>query len=257
MPDQSDGLAGEVAVVTGASRGIGRAIALALAASGRTVVGCGRLNQLLDLEDCINWQVADVSDPDAVGRLLESTQSLGSRISVLVNNAGIQIEKEVVDTTDDDWELLVGVNCRGVFNTCRAFIPAMKASGGGSIVNIGSIAGVASDRSMAIYNATKGFVHALTRSVALDHGPLIRCNAVSPGWIMTEMAEDAFALANSPEAAERDAIDRHPVGRLGRPSDIAQLAVWLASNAAEFVNGQCIVADGGLLAGSPIRTDLI
>ncbi len=245
-----------VAVVTGAGRGIGRAIAEELLATGRAVVGCGRSERPADLPEAIAWKQTDVSDAGAVEELLTYASQQGSRIELLVNNAGVQIEKDIVSTTDDDWELLIGANCRGVFNTCRAFIPAMKQAGGGSIVNIGSISGLAADRSMAIYNASKGFVHALTRAVALDHGPEIRCNAVCPGWIMTEMAQDAFALASDPARAERDAIARHPVGRLGRPEDIARVVVWLASEGAGYLTGQCITADGGLLAASPIRPDI-
>jgi len=100
---------------------------------------------------------------------------------ILVNNAGVQVEKTVTDSTDEDWELVMGVNARGVFNLCRAFIPLMNS--GGSIINIGSISGNVADPSMALYNASKAFVHGLTRSIAVDHGPDIRCNAICPGWM--------------------------------------------------------------------------
>ena len=242
-----------VAVVTGAGRGIGRAIAERLEANGLTVVGCGRSGRPPDLRGSIHWQTADVSEMADVAELLRFAGGLGPPIGILVNNAGIQVEREVVDTSDDDWERLVGTNCRGVFHMCRAFIPQMLETGGGVIINIGSISGMAADRSMAIYNASKGFVHALTRSIALDHGPEIRCNAICPGWIMTEMAENAFAMAPNPDAAKVDAESRHPAGRLGKPEDIAELVSWLASDGASFITGQCITADGGLLSASPIR----
>ena len=244
---------GPVAVVTGAGRGIGRAIAQRLAGDGFTVVGCGRSDRPGNLHGSIRWQTADVADSADVAELLRFAAGLGRPVGVVVNNAGIQVEREIVDTTDDDWERLVGTNCRGVFHMCRAFIPRMLETGGGVIINVGSISAMAADRSMAVYNASKGFVHALTRSIALDHGPEIRCNAVCPGWIMTEMAANAFAMAPDPEAAKVDAESRHPAGRLGRPEDIAEVVSWLTSDGASFVTGQCITADGGLLSASPIR----
>ena len=110
---------------------------------------------------------------------------------------------------------------------------------------------------MALYNASKAFVHGLSRSISVDHGAEgIRCNAICPGWIETDMAGDAFAAAKNPEAARSDALARHPVGRLGSPADVASLALWLASGDAGFVSGQTFITDGGLLAGSPIQPRL-
>ncbi|MEM9716740.1 MAG: SDR family oxidoreductase, partial [Pseudomonadota bacterium] len=105
------------------------------------------------------------------------------------------MEKTVVESTDADWEAVIGPNCRGVFNMCRAFVPVM---GRGSIINIGSISGHVADPSMALYNASKAFVHGLTRSIAVDHGPQVRCNAICPGWINTGMLEAGFDLAKDP-----------------------------------------------------------
>jgi meso-butanediol dehydrogenase/(S,S)-butanediol dehydrogenase/diacetyl reductase len=124
------------------------------------------------------------------------------------------------------------------------------------IVNIGSISGTVADPSMALYNASKAFVHGLTRSIAVDHGPQVRCNTVCPGWIATEMADDAFALANDPAGARRDALLRHPAGRLGDPADVARAVSWLASEESAFVTGQCLTVDGGLTAASPLRPGL-
>lgn len=245
------GIAGRVALVTGAGRGIGRAIAEALAAKGAAVTGCGRGERPPGLPERITWITADVSHAPDVERLRESC-----RATILVNNAGVQVEKTITNSTDADWDLVMGVNARGVFNACRAFIPGMEAAGGGVIVNIGSISGHLADPAMALYNASKAFVHGLTRSIAVDHGPQVRCNAICPGWIMTGMADAAFALAGDPAAAQKDALARHPAARFGQPEDIARMALWLVSEESAFMTGQCLTVDGGLTAGSPLRPGL-
>lgn len=243
-----------IAIVTGGGRGIGRAVVERLKAEGYRILTCGRGQRPADLAEDIVWVRADVSRTGDAGRIVAEASALGT-VSVLVNNAGIQIEKTVVDTTDDDWSDLVGINCKGVFNMCRAVLPLMGETGG-SIVSLGSISGNVSDPSMAIYNASKAFVHGLTRSIAVDHGPKVRCNAVSPGWIMTEMAESGFALASDPERAKADALARHAAGRFGRPEDIANAIAWLVSDQAGFVTGQCITIDGGLTVASPLQPGL-
>ena len=124
---------------------------------------------------------------------------------------------------------------------------------GGSIINIGSVAGNVADHGMAVYNASKGAVHALTRAIATDNGRQgIRCNAISPGWILTALAEAAFDRADDPAAARTEAAGKHPVGRMGTPADVAGLAVYLASPDAAFVSGSCFTIDGGRTAQSPI-----
>jgi NAD(P)-dependent dehydrogenase (short-subunit alcohol dehydrogenase family) len=163
----------------------------------------------------------------------------------------VQVEKTVTDSTDADWDAVIGANCRGVFNCCRAFLPRMRP--GGAIVNIGSISGQVADPSMALYNASKAFVHGLTRSIAVDHGPEVRCNAICPGWVETGMLEAGFALAGDPAAARTDALARHPVRRFGKPADIAAMAVWLASDEAAFATGQLFTVDGGMTAASPLN----
>ena len=244
-----------IAVVTGGSRGIGRAIVERLLADGAAVVTCGRGERPPDLPDPVFWVKADVSkSADCEQLLAEAGRSLGAP-AIVVCNAGVQVEKTVPETTDADWEEVVGINCKGVFNMARAAIPRMEEAGG-VIIAIGSISGHAADPSMALYNASKAFVHGLVRSIAVDHGPRIRCNAVLPGWIDTGMADAAFALANDPARAEVDALARHAAGRLGRPEDIASAVAWLSSQDAAFVTGQCLVVDGGLTAASPIRPEL-
>lgn len=126
-------------------------------------------------------------------------------------------------------------------------------SEGGSIINIGSISGHVADPSMALYNASKAFVHGLTRSIAVDHGPKVRCNAICPGWIETGMLDAGFELSKDPDVARRDALSRHAARRFGKPSDIAAMAVWLASDDAGYATGQMFTIDGGMTAASPVN----
>ncbi|MEB8389213.1 SDR family NAD(P)-dependent oxidoreductase [Rhodobacteraceae bacterium KMM 6894] len=243
-----------VAIVTGAAGGIGRAVTNRILADGFQVVGCGRSARPADFPDAALWVQASVANPKGAAQIVAAARDTGP-ITVLVNNAGVQIEKTVADSSDADWDLLIGANCRGVFNMCRAVLPDMEQHGG-SIVNIGSISATVADPSMALYNASKAFVHGLTRSIAVDHGPNVRCNAIAPGWIMTEMAEDAFTLANDPDRAMADALARHPVGRMGTPNDVANMVAWLASDQAAYVSGASFTVDGGMTAASPLNPGL-
>ena len=247
-------LLGKTALVTGGKRGIGRAIVDRFVAEGAVVMTCGRGERPENLPDSVFWMTSDVSQTSEVIALNRRFKEILGPMCVLVNNAGMQLEKNILDTTDEDWESVMGVNAKGTFLTCREMIPDMEA--GGSIINIGSISANLADPGLALYNASKGFVHSLTRSIAVDHGPAIRCNAISPGWIMTEMADAAFDVADNPSNARKDALQRHPAGRMGQPTDIASMAVWLASNESEFVTGQCYVVDGGLTAASPLNPSL-
>ena len=253
----TDRLAGKTAVVTGGSRGIGRAIVDRFQSEGAQVMTCGRGKRPAGLAESILWATVDVSDAKAVSLLVDSAQKALKKIDVLVNNAGVQIEKTVTESTDEDWTKLMDTNAKGVFLCCRAFIPLMASEGGGSIVNLGSISGYHADRSMALYNASKAFVHGLTRSIAVDHGAEgVRCNAISPGWIITDMVNAAFDLADDPQAARDAALARHPVGRFGTPDDVASAALWLASDESSFATGQIFVLDGGLIAASPLQPGL-
>ena len=245
----------KVAIVTGGGRGIGLSIVNRLLSDGFFVLSCGRSERADELPAKVEWVQADVSKPGDAQMIVNTAESTFGPVTLLVNNAGVQVEKTVTQSSDDDWDLVVGVNCRGVFNMSRAVLPGMQERQG-NIINIGSISGNVSDPSMALYNASKAFVHGLTRSIAVDHGPNVRCNAIQPGWIMTAMADDAFALADNPQAAKDDALSRHPVGRFGKPSDIADLVGFLASDQSHYISGECITVDGGMTAASPLQPGL-
>ena len=250
----STSLQGKTALVTGGGKGIGRAIVDRFFECGASVMACGRGERPEDLASDVLWKQVDVSNREEVTGLRVAVENEFGSLSALVNNAGMQLEKSVADTTDDEWDALMGVNVQGVFLMCREFIPVMVP--GGSIINIGSIAAEVADHGLGIYNASKAFVHGLTRSIAVDHGPAVRCNAISPGWILTAMADAAFDIADDPVAAKSDALARHPAGRFGQPRDVANLAVWLAGDDSSFATGQCYVIDGGLTAASPLNPGL-
>lgn len=243
-------LINKVALVTGGRQGIGRGIADLFLSEGAEVITCGRGTRPDDLPEAMAWHQVDVSQPQSITALAAAVGT----IDVLVNNAGVQVEKTVADSTDDDWDLVMGTNAKGVFLMCRAFIPQMTK--GGAIINIGSISGKVADPSMALYNASKAFVHGLTRSIAVDHGPDVRCNAICPGWIETGMLDAGFDLAGDPQMAKKDALARHAMQRFGKPADIAAMALWLAGDASSFATGQCYTLDGGMTAASPLNPGL-
>lgn len=237
-------------VVTGASSGIGEAIARRFVRDGAHVMTGSRSepNSGAGL-----WRQTNVAASADADRLIASAVEAFGSVDVVINNAGVQVEKPIAETSDEEFTLVMDINVRGVFNVCRAAVQQMQQQGHGSIINIGSVAGNNADHQMAVYNASKGAVHALTRAIAIDHGrDGIRCNAVAPGWIATALADAAFDLTDDPTAARQVAIDKHPVGRLGTPDDIANIVAWLASDEAAFVSGSLFTIDGGLTAQSPI-----
>ena len=248
-------LASKVALVTGAGRGIGRAIAERFAAEGALVAATQRdasegesLVAALGAER-VAFFPADIRHPASVRALVEHVLERFGRIDILCNNAGIGLLRSVTDTSDEQYDLVMDTNVRGTFACCREVVPHMLAAGGGSVINIGSVAGLVGYADDAAYCASKGAVLALTRQMALDYSARgVRTNCICPGFVESEMLRTFLESHDDPVATESEIIRLHPIGRLGRAEEIAAVAAFLASDDASFVTGAAIPVDGGLLA---------
>ena len=192
---------------------------------------------------------ADVSQAAAVEAMVAATVAEFGRLDVLFNNAGTLRPGTAVELSVEDWDLVMGINVRSVFLGAKYAVPVMEAGGGGSIVNTASISGLHGDGGAVVYAASKAAVINLTRALSTDHAPSgIRVNAICPGTIETPPVQRMMA---DPAALETN-VRAHSLGRLGQPHEIANAAVWLASDEASFVTGEAIVVDGGLKAQSPL-----
>ena len=230
--------AGKVALVTGGRSGIGQAIARRLAAEGARVFTAQR-----GPDAGFEAIAADFADPASLPGVVDQVVARAGRLDVLVNNAGMMQEARVEEMSLEDWERNLRVNLTAPFLLIKAALSHLRAARG-SIVNIGSIEGLGSNPQHAAYCASKAGLHGLTRAVAVDHSAEVRCNAVAPGWIDTELNE-AFIEGMPDPAAFRQNIGRiHPVGRTGRPEEVAALVAFLASDEAAFMCGSLVEITG-------------
>tara|TARA_B100001146_G_scaffold213120_1_gene213159 strand:+ start:341 stop:1090 length:750 start_codon:yes stop_codon:yes gene_type:complete len=246
-------LENKVALISGGARGMGAVEAKLFAEEGAKVI----IGDMLEEEgrkveaeineaggECV-FVSLDVSNEEAWQNAVNEAVSRYGKLDILVNNAGIYRAHNVEETTSDEWDQVMDINAKGVFLGTKHAIPAMRDAGGGSIVNISSVAGLVGSRATSAYNASKGAVRLLTKSTAIQYASDgIRANSVHPGTIETPMTEGFLA----DPSMRQDRMDRTPIGRLGKPEDVAYGALFLASDEASFMTGSELVIDGGRTA---------
>ena len=259
MSTTAQDLAGRVALVTGGRGGAGRAVCQRLLAEGAQVYAAdlsngGSIGTTDATGDEAEERAAeflrfDVTSEDEVRAGIGKIEADHDRLDIVVNAAGIEIEKTVEETSLDDWNRIFAINVTGTFLTSKYALPMLRRSPHASIINFGSYDGFIADPKLAAYCATKGAVHMITKSMAVDHGPEgIRVNAICPGYIDTPMLEQFFPAGVEAAEARKEAENVHPLRTIGTPTDMANLVFWLASDEARYATGQLWVLDGGLSA---------
>ncbi|MFZ0703173.1 MAG: SDR family NAD(P)-dependent oxidoreductase [Candidatus Acidiferrales bacterium] len=251
-------LSGKMAFITGGGTGIGRACALLFAREGAKVAVAARRREKLDAvaQEIIAdghealAVVCDVTRKASVEAAVRAAEERFGGLNVIVNNAGALHVGTAEETSDEDWNRVIAANLTGTFLVSRAAVPALRRAGGGSIVNIGSYLGLVGIKQRAAYCASKGGVTMLTKAMALDHAAeKIRVNCICPALVETEMALGAMARMLDPAAYRKLRESQIPMGRAGRPEDVAELAVFLASEESAWMTGNALPLDGGSTAG--------
>ncbi len=246
-------LTGRTVLVTGSNRGLGYDMARALGQAGARVILNGRNQERLEsaraalAEEGLSVFAAafDVTEPDAARGAVDASEAEAGPVDILVNNAGVNLREPLEDLDPELWERTLAVNLTGLFRLTQHVVRGMIDRGWGRIINIASLQSYVTRRTLGAYTASKGGVAMLTRSMAVEWGGMgIRANAIAPGYFRTEMSAKAW---NDPDVRRR-VNDRIPVGRWGEPADLAGTVIFLASDAAGYVNGQVLAVDGGLLA---------
>ena len=238
----------KVAIITGASQGIGRTIALVFAKSGANVICIARSESKIK-ELCLEITdqggqaspiACDVGDGDAFANAIKSVTNEYGKLDILINNAGITRDALLMRMNDTQWDEVLNTNLKGAFHGMKSAIRPMMKNKYGRIINITSIVGLTGNPGQANYAASKAGLIGMTQSIAKEVGTRgITVNCIAPGWINTEMTVDL------PEDSKKDLLDRIPIGKIGKPEDIAHAAVFLASDEASYITGQTITVDGG------------
>ena len=250
-------LEGKSAVVTGGGRGLGREVVLLMAREGASVIvfdqnGEGAEAVAAEAREAGGTAIAvqgDVTKEDEVAAAIRRCRDEFGGFDVIHNNAGVQVEKRLHDTTEEDFDWVTGVNFKGVFLGCKQAVMAMRETGGGSIINTASILAHTGDPFLPVYTGTKTGVLGMTRAIAVDYAADgIRCNCVSPGDMETPMILKYFEATDDPAATRAEMEASYPGKRIAHPREVAQAVLWLASDDAAFVNGTYILVDGGLTA---------
>ena len=241
-------LAGKTAFVTGGTGGIGAAICARFAREGAEVIAADISHPAQPAEG-VEFLAYDVTSESVCQNTFVELARRWQKLDILVNAAGIEIEKTIEDTSLEEWNRIFAINVTGMFLTSKFALPLLRLSNGASVINFGSYDGYIADPGLAAYCATNGAVHALTKAMACDHGPEgIRVNAVCPGYVDTPMLQSFFGESGDIETLKKAVRDVHPMRTYGQPEDIANLVNWLASDEARYASGQLWVIDGGLSA---------